>query len=165
MNLDPAELAPPLLLSMPTCVRNHAGAANGPSSDLAVNGNRGRGGISAGRRMMNRTGSTRRRKAALASLCLVAMALAVAAGPARAAEGDAARAVNNEPTRQIDINKATAVELTAIPGVGTVIAQRIVDFRDEQGPFRRVEDLLKIRGIGEKSFQKIRPHVKVENSG
>ena len=46
-----------------------------------------------------------------------------------------------------------------------MIAQRSVEFRDKQGPFRRVEDLLKIRGIGEKSFQKIRPHVKVENSG
>ena len=114
---------------------------------------------------MNRTGSTRRRRGALASLCLVAMALAAAVSPALAVEGDDARAAKNQPSRQIDINKATAVELTAIPGVGSVIAQRIVEFRDKQGRFRRVEDLMKIRGIGEKSFQKIRPYVKVEKSG
>jgi competence protein ComEA len=61
----------------------------------------------------------------------------------------------------IDINRATATELTAIPGVGKVLAQRIVEFREQNGPFRRVEDLLKIKGIGEKSFQKIRAYVKV----
>jgi competence protein ComEA len=114
---------------------------------------------------MNGIGSMRRRKGALASLALVAMALAVVVGPALAIEQDDAETAKNAPSRQIDINKATAVELTEIPGVGTVIAERIVDFRDKQGPFRRVEDLLKIRGIGEKSFQKIRPHVKVEENG
>ena len=113
---------------------------------------------------MNRTGSMRRRVGAMVGLCLVAMTLAVATGSVVAAEGDAGKSANSEPARQIDINKATAVELTAIPGVGTAIAQRIVEFRDKQGPFRRVEDLLKIRGIGEKSFQKIRPYVKVEDS-
>jgi len=114
---------------------------------------------------MNGIGSMRQRRGVLASLGLVAMALAVAAGPALAVEGDKGETAKNAPSRQIDINKATAVELTAIPGVGTVIAERIVDFRDKQGPFLRVEDLLKIRGIGEKSFQKIRPHVKVEEKG
>jgi len=114
---------------------------------------------------MNRTGSTRRTKGAMATLCLVAMVLAVAVSPALAVEGGDAKTAKDEPTRQIDINKASAVELTAIPGVGNVIAQRIVEFRDKQGPFRRVEDLMKIRGIGEKSFQKIRPYIKVEKSG
>ena len=41
------------------------------------------------------------------------------------------------------------------------MAERIVQFREEHGPFKRVEDLLKIKGIGEKSFQKIRPYVKI----
>ena len=61
----------------------------------------------------------------------------------------------------VDINKATAEVLTSIPGVGQATAQRIVDWRGENGPFRRVEDLMKIKGIGEKSFAKIRPYVKV----
>ena len=64
----------------------------------------------------------------------------------------------------VDINKATVEGLTAIPGIGKVMAQRIVAWREEHGPFRRVEDLMKIKGIGEKSFDKIRPYVKVSKS-
>lgn len=113
---------------------------------------------------MNGTGFRRRHSAVLTTMCLITVALATAAGPALAVEVGDADASAGAPSRQIDINKATAVELTAIPGVGNAIAQRIVEFRDKQGPFRRVEDLLKIKGIGEKSFQKIRPHVKVVES-
>ena len=64
----------------------------------------------------------------------------------------------------LDINKASADELTALPGIGPVMAQRIVEFREEHGPFRRVEDLLKVKGIGEKSFEKLRPSIKVSES-
>ena len=113
---------------------------------------------------MNGIGSKRWRKAILTAICLVAMALAAGAGPAAAAEAEDAGTADGAVARQIDINKATAVELTAIPGVGNAIAQRIVEFRDKQGPFRRVEDLLKVKGIGEKSFQKIRSHVKVDKA-
>ncbi len=59
----------------------------------------------------------------------------------------------------VDINRATADELTVVPGIGKATAERIVAFRDEHGPFKRTEDLLKIRGIGEKSFQKLRPYL------
>ena len=65
---------------------------------------------------------------------------------------------------QIDINRASAEQLTVIPGIGKVMAERIVQFREQHGPFKRVEDLLKIKGIGEKSFQKILPYVKVGKS-
>jgi competence protein ComEA len=65
---------------------------------------------------------------------------------------------------EIDINKASAEQLTRIPGIGKVMAERIILFREEHGPFRRVEDLLKIKGIGEKSLQKLRPYVKVDKS-
>ncbi len=59
----------------------------------------------------------------------------------------------------VDINRATAEELTTIPGIGPATAARVIAFRDEHGPFKRTEDLLKIRGIGEKSFQKLRPYL------
>jgi len=65
---------------------------------------------------------------------------------------------------QIDINNASAEQLTAIPGIGKVMSERIVQFRDEHGAFKRIEDLLKIKGIGEKSFQKIRPYVRIGKS-
>jgi len=114
---------------------------------------------------MNRNGSSRRSMSVVTSLCLVAAMFVLALGPTLAAEGKAAKPAADQPSRQIDINKATAVELTAIPGVGSVIAQRIVEFREKQGPYRRVDDLLKVKGIGEKSLERIRPHVKVETDG
>jgi competence protein ComEA len=61
----------------------------------------------------------------------------------------------------IDLNRATLQELTGLPGVGQAIAKRIVEFRDEHGPFKRVEDLMKVKGIGEKSLDKIRPYIRV----
>ena len=61
----------------------------------------------------------------------------------------------------IDLNRATISELVQLPGVGEVIAKRIVDFREEHGPFKRVDDLMKVKGIGEKSLDKIRPYVRV----
>ncbi len=67
-------------------------------------------------------------------------------------------AEENDP---IDLNRATARELIQLPGVGEVIAKRIVDFREEHGPFKRVEDLMKVKGIGEKSLEKIRPYIRI----
>jgi competence protein ComEA len=65
------------------------------------------------------------------------------------------------PAAPVDINTATVEGLAAIPGIGKVMAQAIVEWREQHGPFRQVDDLLKVKGIGEKSLEKIRPHVKV----
>ena len=83
--------------------------------------------------------------------CLVLASLAV---PALAATA-------NTQATQVDINKASVEQLVTIPGVGEATARRIVAFREEHGPFRRVEDLMKVKGIGEKSLEKLRPYVKV----
>lgn len=81
---------------------------------------------------------------------------------AAAADGRAAQASGTTgAARPVDLNRASAEELTAVPGIGKALAQRIVDFREQHGPFARVEDLMKVKGIGEKSFEKIRPHVTV----
>jgi competence protein ComEA len=61
----------------------------------------------------------------------------------------------------VDLNAASEQDLAAIPGIGDVMAKRIVDFRKENGPFRQVDDLLKVKGIGEKSLEKLRPYVSV----
>lgn len=63
--------------------------------------------------------------------------------------------------KTIDINQAGEEELTVIPGIGPAMAKRIVDFRQQNGPFRQVEDLMKVKGIGEKSLEKLRPYVKI----
>ncbi len=59
----------------------------------------------------------------------------------------------------LDVNGASSAQLQRIPGVGRVIAERIVAGR----PYRKVEDLLKVRGIGRKKLEAIRPHVKAGN--
>ena len=61
----------------------------------------------------------------------------------------------------IDINQASEEDFAKLPGVGPELARRIVAFREKHGPFRRVEDLLVIRGIGHKKWRKIRPYLRV----
>jgi competence protein ComEA len=59
----------------------------------------------------------------------------------------------------VNINTATLAELEVLPGIGPVSAQRIIDFRNERGPFSTVEQLVEVKGIGEKSLDKLRPLV------
>jgi len=96
---------------------------------------------------------------ALAALLLIQGWIAPAGLRASAAPGD--ETASPPAPAQIDINSAGEEALRKIPGVGDALAKRIVDFRKQHGPFERVEDLMKIRGIGEKSFEKMRPYVKV----
>ena len=62
----------------------------------------------------------------------------------------------------ININTATAEELERLPHVGGTLAQKIVEFRAVNGPFRRPEHLLLVDGISEKRFQQIRSLIKIE---
>jgi competence ComEA-like helix-hairpin-helix protein len=73
-------------------------------------------------------------------------------------------AQKSPPTKPIDINTATIEQLQQLPGVGPVTAKSIVDFREKSGPFRRIEDLLAIRGISESRFKAIAPYVVVSQS-
>lgn len=61
----------------------------------------------------------------------------------------------------VNINTATAQELEKLPKIGPVAAQKIVDYRKQNGAFHKVEDLQLIEGIGPKTFEKIRTYVKV----
>ena len=65
------------------------------------------------------------------------------------------------PREPIDINTAGADELVALPGIGPVTAARIIEDRQNRGPYRRVDDLLRVKGIGPKKLARIRPHVRV----
>ena len=56
----------------------------------------------------------------------------------------------------IDLNRATTVELTRLPGVGPTLARRIVDARDAQGPFARVDDLERVRGMSARKVERLR---------
>ncbi len=54
--------------------------------------------------------------------------------------------------KKVNINTASAAELETLPRIGPKIAQRIIDFRKENGKFQRIEELMKVKGIGEKLF-------------
>ena len=62
----------------------------------------------------------------------------------------------------LDLNRATAQELTTLPGIGEVLAQRIVDYREAHGSFQSVEELIAVEGIGEGKLEKLRELVTVE---
>ena len=65
------------------------------------------------------------------------------------------------PAHLLDLNAANVKELQQVPGIGPKTAQAIVDFRHKSGPFRRVEDLLAIKGISQRKLDKMRPYLKV----
>ncbi|MDR3670742.1 MAG: helix-hairpin-helix domain-containing protein [Holophaga sp.] len=66
------------------------------------------------------------------------------------------------PDHPVNLNTATVTELLQLPRVGPKTAQRIIAFRQEHGPFQRPEDLMNVKGIGEKTFQKLRPFITVD---
>ena len=69
----------------------------------------------------------------------------------------------DQSPQKIDINRAEPWLLEALPGIGEVIAQRIADYRSENGPFRRIEDLLKVSGISPATFENIKDCITVSD--
>ena len=64
--------------------------------------------------------------------------------------------------QKIDINRAQAWLLEALPGIGPTLAQRMVDYRDQNGPFDRVEDLMEVDGIGQAKYDGLKDLITVE---
>ena len=63
--------------------------------------------------------------------------------------------------RLLDLNRANVGELEALPGIGTVLAQRVIAFRESVGGFRSIDDLRGVKGIGAKKFDRLKPFVTV----
>jgi len=93
----------------------------------------------------------------------VVAAAAIAVSPARASAQDkptAARAAAKPAsTSPVNINTASAADFEALPGIGATMAARIVEYRQKNGPFKKIEDLMNIRGLGEKNFLKLKPQL------
>ena len=93
----------------------------------------------------------------------VIVALALCAGPVwvEAAQDAAVSAGQPASGELIDLNQASAAQLESLPGVGEVTAARIIEYRRENGGFKKIEELMNVRGIGERSFLRLRPLVTV----
>jgi len=72
-----------------------------------------------------------------------------------------AYAQTNTPKAKININTATQAELESLPRIGPKVAQRIIEYRAQNGNFKKIDDLMKVKGIGEKIFAQIKELITV----
>jgi competence protein ComEA len=63
----------------------------------------------------------------------------------------------------VNVNTAPLVELAELPGIGPTLAERIVEYRETRGPFRSLEDLRTVKGIGAKTLDALTPHVRFDD--
>lgn len=85
----------------------------------------------------------------IAVVTSVALALPLLAGAA----------VAQDDELKVDLNRAGIEELVRLPGVGKIVAERIVKYREENGAFEALEELMNVRGIGEKTYLKLEPYL------
>jgi competence protein ComEA len=89
------------------------------------------------------------------------LAALTAAPPRPSAQAPAAPKPAASESAPINLNTATAAQLEALPGVGPAMAQRILEYRQKIGGFKKAEELMNVRGIGERAFLKLKSLVTV----
>jgi competence protein ComEA len=99
------------------------------------------------------------------ALSIVAVASLLAALPSTAAaaqrKASSRAAAKPSTTVTVNLNTASAVDFEALPGIGAKTAARIVEYRQKNGPFKKVEELMNVRGVGEKNFLKLKPQITI----
>jgi competence protein ComEA len=70
-------------------------------------------------------------------------------------------AQTNPPKAKVNINTASQADLESLPRIGPKVAQRIIDYRNQNGNFKKIEDIMKVKGIGEKLFAQIKDLITV----
>lgn len=97
------------------------------------------------------------------SVCLLLAAMLLSCGvPAILFAADQPAVEAAAEIAKININTASQTELQSLPGIGKVTAERIVAYRTDSGLFKTIDDIVNVKGIGEKSFEKIRDLISVE---
>lgn len=94
-------------------------------------------------------------------VAILALTMASTIAPLYAQKG----ADSKSTQLRVDINTATVEELTQLPGIGEKVAARIVDYRKENGRFQKIQEIMNVRGIGEKTFVKLEKYLVVQAEG
>ncbi len=98
----------------------------------------------------------------LAACTIVLMALLVGAQTwVEAQKPQPAKSTAAASTAVVNLNTATAEQLDSLPGVGAKVAARIIEYRQKNGQFRKIEDVMNVKGIGEKAFLKMKNRLAV----
>lgn len=95
------------------------------------------------------------------SLMLLASLMAVQTHAAAQTKSGPRSTAKPAVTTTVNINTASAAEFDALPGVGAKTAALIVEYRQKNGPFKKIEELMNVRGIGEKSFLKLKDQLTI----
>lgn len=97
-------------------------------------------------------------------ITIVALALVCGTGMLQAAQKNgtkSAPAAGESKAAPVNLNTATAAQLQELPGIGAATARRILEYREKNGGFKKIEELMNVKGIGEKSFLRLKPLVAV----
>jgi competence protein ComEA len=99
-------------------------------------------------------------RALLATMVALFLVGATDVGSAQKSGAKAAAAV----PAVVNLNTATATQIATLPGIGEKAAERIIEYREKNGGFKKIEELMNVKGIGEKSFLKLKPLITVGDS-
>ena len=91
----------------------------------------------------------------------VFVALVLVSAPAAAQDADRAAPAVAAASAPINLNTATAAQLEALPGIGARTAALIIEYRQKNNGFKKIEELMNVKGIGEKSFLKLKALITV----
>lgn len=102
-----------------------------------------------------------RRVTSVIGILIAAFVVVSATAFAQAQPRKAAAKATATASSPVNLNTATAAQLETLPGIGAASAKRIVEYREKNGAFKKIEELMNVKGIGEKSFLKLKPLITV----
>ena len=95
--------------------------------------------------------------------CILALCIGLSCGSvsvmAQQAGADSATATKTTDVAKVNLNSATVEQLTSLPGVGSATAKLIIEYRTQVGKFSRIEELMNVKGIGEKKFEALKNYL------